>query len=94
MISILLKPIQEQGASFYSTVLLFKQCYCDAQHLTQYIVDTEKQISGIGNVLEQQLKGLEVVTCGDLLEKLPLIKLLFSELTTENLTEVCMFLYP
>lgn len=38
-----------------------------------------RKISGIGNVMEQQLKALDIRTCGDLRHKYGLLRLLFSE---------------
>ncbi|XP_043191021.1 DNA polymerase kappa-like isoform X2 [Amphibalanus amphitrite] len=38
-----------------------------------------RKVSGIGNVLSQQLAALEVTRCGELLERRGLVRLLFSE---------------
>jgi len=49
-----------------------------------------RKVNGVGAVTEALLQSLEVNTCGDMYEKRGLIKLLFSELSTEWFLSVAL----
>ncbi|KAK2715560.1 DNA polymerase kappa-like isoform X2 [Artemia franciscana] len=63
----------------------------DKEEILKFIHDLPiRKISGIGNVTEQLLNSVGVVTCSDLFEKRGMLSLLFSEISCHQFMEIAL----